>query len=73
MPNTFCLNFGSYIRQNPIQLFDNIFHPFLEGGGGVKAIPSTAAAVKNTFRFDKFYSCEPCWRQMVVQILNFVS
>ena len=51
-PNTSCLNFGSYIWQNPIQLFDDIFHPFLEGGGCVcvKAIPSTAAAVKK-------YSC----------------
>jgi len=48
-PNTFCPNFGSYIWQNPIQLFDDIFHPFLEGvgvGGGVKAILGTAAAVK---------------------------
>jgi len=33
-PNTFCPNFGSYIWQNPIQLFDDIFHLFLEGGGG---------------------------------------
>jgi hypothetical protein len=27
--------------------FDDIFHLFLEGVGGVKVIPSTAAAVKN--------------------------
>jgi len=47
-PNTFCPNFGSYIRQNPIQLFDDIFHPFFEGCVCVcvKAIPSTAAVVK---------------------------
>ncbi len=37
-------SFGSYIQTNPILLFGNIFHLFLEGG--VKAIPSTAAAVK---------------------------
>jgi len=48
--NTFCSNFGSYIQQKPIQLFDNIFHPFLEGCGVcvcVKVIPSTVASVKN--------------------------
>jgi len=42
------IHFGSYIWQNPIQLFNDIFHQFLEGVGVcVKAIPSTAAAVKN--------------------------
>jgi len=52
-PNTFCPNFGSYIWQNPIQLFDDTFHPFLKVGGGVKANPSTAAAVKNYYGKNK--------------------
>jgi len=56
-PNTFCLNFGSYIQQNPIQLFGDIFHLFLEGGGCVcvKAIPSTAATVKNVIETTHVY------------------
>jgi len=55
--NTSCLNFGSNIPQYPIWLFDNIFHPFLEGGGCVcvKAIPSIAAAVKNARFKSKTY------------------
>ncbi len=51
MLNTFCLNFVSYIRQSRILLFDDIFHLFLEGVGGVKAIPSTAATVKEQVKF----------------------